>query len=456
MSGYATVDDWRPLTKQLESVQSIYGMLKQHVEQTRNSVDDPADESDTSYILYSIALYISILGNAGKYQKAFDVFHELDTDGPLTPSPKIYSSFLFVLANRVTTDLEDSKAIEKLVSDAKYIWRRQKRSLDREPEHNMEPRSVYAMIKILSCSSQASDHKLMYDILRDTCGLPRPGEKEKEDRPPPSQTVSPTKWILQKVLDGCIAVDRPDMAVHYAQSVMDSRELRPILWAGHLSKFLRAHVLLARDEGSPSPSRSENAAEWVEWIVAQAPREQVIMPHQGTLVIALELCYRCRDMPSALRIIRAIMDSDADPEGLPLGRSGSMPIKAWERLLNLATMASPDEKRQCLELFDTHGGSVLDVWKSTSAVRGLEPSEKKALVFLALHIVKILQPAPSSPDHKGAESPDAAEPKSWSDIRGQAELFLKNNPIENPKKRVDQAPPHKFRPFQPRTVFPRH
>ena len=435
MSGYATVDDWRPLTKQLGFVQSIYGQLKQLVEETRNSVDDPAVESDASYILYIIALYISILGKAGKYQKAFDVFHELDTDGSLAPHPKIYSSLLFILADRVgsTTNDEDPKTIENVVSDAKYVWRRQMRSLDKQPKYYMEPRSVYAMIKILSCSSQSSDHELMYDILRDTCGLPRPGEKKVSPRT--SQIVSPTKWILQKVLDGCVAIDRPDMAVHYAQSVMDSRELRPILWPGHLSKFLRAHVLLARkEEGEPSFSRSENAAEWVECIVAQAPREQA-PPHQGTLVFALELCSRCRDMPSAIRITRAIMDSDADPEGLPRGRSGSMPIKAWGHLFSLASVASPDEKRQCLELLDKYGGSVLDAWKSTSAISELEPPEKKALVLLALRIVKTLQPVPSSPDHEGAESPDAAEPKAWSDIRSRAKLFLKKNHNENPKKK---------------------
>src|SRR5712672_3164042 len=83
MSGYATVDDWRRLTQQLDSVHSVYGQLRQHLERTRNSTDDPAGESSASFILYPIALYISILGKAGKYQKAFDVFHELDTGGSL-------------------------------------------------------------------------------------------------------------------------------------------------------------------------------------------------------------------------------------------------------------------------------------------------------------------------------------------------------------------------------------
>ena len=424
MSGYAAIDDWRPFTKQLEFVQSIYEQLKQRLEETHDSIDDPDVQSYASYIQYSLALYISILGKAGKYQKAFDAFHELDTDGPLAPHPKIYSAILLVLSDRTTIDAEDPKAIEKLVSDAKDIWRRQKRSLDRQPENNMVMGSVYAMIKILSCSSQPSDHELMYDILRDTCGLPRLGENEKEDRPPPSQTVSPTKWILQVTLDSCIAVHRPDLVVHYAQSVMDSPKLRPILWAGHLSKLLRAHILLAKkEERSPSSSRSENAAEWVEWMVAKAPREK-LMPNPSTIALALELCHRCQDLPSAIRITRMILNSDVDSEGLPRGRSGFLLPKAWENLFALARVASPDEKRQCLQLFDTHGGSVLDIWKSTSAVRGLEPSEKKAYVFIALHIVKMLRPVPFPPDH------DAAELQAWFDIQYRAELFLKENPAK--------------------------
>jgi hypothetical protein len=437
MSGYATIDDWSPLSKQLELVHSVYGQLKQQLEQTRNSVDDPAAESNASFILYPIALYISILGKAGKYQTAFDVFHGLDTDGPLAPHPKIYSSLLSILADRVdsTTDEEDPKAIQKSVSEAKYIWRRHLRSLDKQPQHDMQPRSVDAMIKILSRSSQPSDHELMYDILRDICGLPRPGEKKEDHPPSPSQTkkkVSPTPWILQETLYGCIAVDRPEMAVHYAQYAMDSRELRPILWAVHLRGLVRAHVLLAKKEvgsPSPSPSRGENVAEWVEWMVRRAPREKM-MPRAGVIVYAFELCYLCRDLPSAIRIARAIINSNEDSEGPARGgrRGESVPIRAWEHLFHLASVASPDEKRQCLELLSTHGGSVLDIWEPTWASREPEPLEKKAHVFLANHIVKMLEPVPSSPDHEGAESPDAAEPKAWSDLRRRAELFLKKKP----------------------------
>ncbi|KAI0278842.1 hypothetical protein BGY98DRAFT_916518 [Russula aff. rugulosa BPL654] len=149
MSGYATVDDWSPLTTQLGLVHSVYGQLRQHLKRNRDLIDDdPAGEA--SFILYPISLYISILGKAGKYEKAFDVFHELDTSGPLAPHSKIYHSLLSVLVERVDAPDVDAEAIAKSVSEAKYIWRRHMRNLDKQPQHDVDPRSIEAMIKLLS------------------------------------------------------------------------------------------------------------------------------------------------------------------------------------------------------------------------------------------------------------------------------------------------------------------
>jgi hypothetical protein len=431
MSGYATVDDWRPLTTQLGLVHSVYGQLKQHIQRTRNLIDDPAGESSASLILYPIALYISILGKAGKYQKAFDVFHALDTSGPLAPHPKIYSSLLFILAERVGATDVDAELIAQSVSEAKYTWRRHMRSFDKEPQHDVEPRSIEAMIKLLSLGSP-SDHQLMFDILRDICGLPSPSD----DRPPspPSQTkkVGLTTWILNEILDGCTTAGRPEVAVHYAQSVMDSKELRPILRAWHLNKLLRAHILLSK-KGSASPSRAENVAAWVEWMVAQDParKSKETIPNERTIVSALELCHRCKDIQSALRVARAMIfdDSQEGHGDSASSLSSPLPVRAWEYLFRSATMAdaSQDEKRHCLELLNSSGFIViLDVWESTlAAIERLEPMEKRAHISLALHIVQVLNPVQPSLDHEGAaEKPDAANLEAWSDIRKRAESFL--------------------------------
>src|SRR6267142_1198693 len=418
MSGYATIKDWGQYSKQLASVHSVYEQLRRHIETPRIVVDDPAGESGASLILYPIALYISILGKTSNYQKAFDVFHELDIDGPLAPHPKVYSSLLCVLADRVDSMDTHPTAIAQSVSDAKYVWRRHMRSVDKNPHHTIEPRSVDAMIKVLS-RGEPTDHELMFDILHDICGLPRPHE-DQASSPSPSPAPSPPKvalttWILSEALDSCITAGHPDKAVHYAQSVMSSPELRPIICRWHLSKLLAAHLLLV-NEGSNSPARAENAAEWVEWLAGQA-RDERAAPNEFSLALALELCYLCEDIHSALRIARAVLEG-------PL--RGSMPVKAWAHLLRLAIVAPPEEKRQCLELLNTHS-SVLDVWESSSAIEGSIPP-KKSHVSLALSVVQLLRAVPPSPDHNSAERPDATDlgqqHKVWSDLRRRAESFL--------------------------------
>jgi hypothetical protein len=169
-------------------------------------------------------------------------------------------------------------------------------SFDKQSQQHIEPRSVEAMTKTLT-RGQPADHEVMFDILRDVCGLPRP------DDLPPSQekiVVPPTTWIFSAALDGCIAADRQDMVVHYAQSVMNTRELHPTLLARHLHKLILAHhVLLGKEKGAPSsPSRAQNAVMWVEWMVAQDrhPREKTT-PNGYTLISALDLCYSAKTRP---------------------------------------------------------------------------------------------------------------------------------------------------------------
>ncbi|KAH9179623.1 hypothetical protein EDB89DRAFT_1877476 [Lactarius sanguifluus] len=407
MSGYATVEDWQPLMKQLGLVHSIYGQLLQQLKTSNDLVEDRTSGTGaTSLIQYPIALYISILGKARNYQKALDVFHELDTDGPLAPHPKVYSALLCLSADRVGTD--DMEATTQAVSDAKYVWRRLVRSLDKQPKQHVEPRSVDAVIKVLS-HGEKSDHELMFDILRDICGLPRPGE----DRPPPPPKVEPNMFILGEALDGCVTAGRPEMAIHYAQIVMDSPELRPIIRVWHLTKLLRAHHVLAK-RGSASPARSENAAAWIQWFMAQGDEDNV--PNKYSLNTALGLCHRCEDMQSAFRIARAVLEGPT--------HGSSIPALAWTYILRLAIVASPNDKRQCLDLLTRHN-SVLDVWESESAIERLQSLEKRDHVSLAHCIVQLLQTPlalPGSDAGDGLDTNDVAE--TWSDIGRRAKLFL--------------------------------
>ncbi|KAH9049717.1 hypothetical protein EDB84DRAFT_1390613 [Lactarius hengduanensis] len=398
MSGYATVKDWEPLTKQLGFVHSTYGQLLQLLKTSNDLVEDRTSGTGvTSSVQYPIALYISILGKAGNYQKALDVFHELDTDGPLAPHPKIYSSLLCLLADRGPTHGGSIPALAWT-----YILRLA------IPKHYIEPRSVDAVIKVLS-RGYKSDHKLMFDILRDICGLPRPGE----DRPLPPPKVEPNMFILDEALDSCIMASRPEMAIHYAQFVIDSPELRPIIQVWHLRKIITAHIVLA-EMGPPSPAHSESAATWVEWFMAQGHEDSVDI--QYSLSTALMTCHRCGDMPSALRIARAVLEGPT--------RGCSMPALAWVYLFRLAIVAPPNDKQQCLDLLTRHD-SVLDVWEWGSAIKELP--EKKVHVALASRILHLFRTPLALPDSAagGLDASDVGKFETWSDIERRAKLFLR-------------------------------
>ena len=112
---------------------------------------------------------------------------------------------------------------------------------------------------------------------------------------------------------------------------------------------------------------------------------------------------------------------DTQMHGSPA--SLSLPVKAWKYLFHLATMeaASQDEKRRCLELFNSYGFPILNAWES----KELPPKEKGAHISLASHIIDVLKTVPPSSDHEGDEKPvDAADLEAWSDIRKRAESLL--------------------------------
>ncbi|KAH9045337.1 hypothetical protein EDB85DRAFT_19555 [Lactarius pseudohatsudake] len=320
------------------------------------------------------------------------------------PHPIVYSALLCHLADRA-----DSYSVGfQVVSDAKYVWRQLVRNLDEQPKHYIEPRSVDAVIKVLS-RGYKSDRELMFDILRDICGLPRPGE----NRPPPPPKVEPNMFILDEALDSCIMASRPEMAIHYAQIVVDSPELRPIIQVWHLRKIITAHIALA-EMGPPSPAHSESAATWVEWFMAQGHEDSVDI--QYSLNTALMTCHHCGDMPSALRIARAVLEGPT--------RGCSMPALAWVYLFRLAIVAPPNDKQQCLDLLTRHD-SVLDVWEWGSAIKELP--EKKAHVALASRILHLLRTPLALPDSAagGLDASDVGEFETWSDIERRAKLFLR-------------------------------
>lgn len=396
MHGYADVKDWKSLTKQLGAVHSIYEQLKQQLKTSGDLVIDGTS------IQYPIALYICILGKVGEHQKAFDVFRDLDTDGSLVPDPKVYSALLCLLADYV-----DPEAASQTVSDAKYIWRRQMRSLDGRPNYHIERRSVDAIIKVLS-RGEPSDLEFMFDILRDICGLPRPGE----DCPPGPPKVEPNMFILAEALESCNAAGRPEMTIHYAQLAMDSPELRRHLHVWHLFKLVRAHIALA-EGGSTSRARSENVAAWMEWLMTQNRENEI--PNEYTITTSLRLCRRCEDMPSALRIARAVLEGPTP---------GSISAGAWAHLIQLAIVAQPNDRRQCLELLARHN-SVLDGWESRTVFKKLVAnSERKYHVLLARCIVQLFQ-TPLAPDAAGGpDATDLGQSEAWSDIRRRAKSLI--------------------------------
>ncbi|TFY75742.1 hypothetical protein EWM64_g8271, partial [Hericium alpestre] len=173
MSGYARIEDWSQYSKQLENVDAVYQRMIDYLQSSRD-----LSRSERPTYLFPVALYIEILGNAGRQQDAFDVFHELPQDGLLAPNDKIYSSLLSAVAKRApSSDSPEDKesARSQSINEVTYVWRRIARSSELDPDFTLTVRAVEAAISVLA-TGKADEQKLLFEIIREYFGLTRPTE----------------------------------------------------------------------------------------------------------------------------------------------------------------------------------------------------------------------------------------------------------------------------------------
>lgn len=88
-SGLSRIEFWSSHPKQLAHARSLYDSFKRHLDSIKK--DDPQSPDLTVTPLTS---YIKILGAIGAHQEIFDIYYEMDSEGPLAPNQFIFRGYV--------------------------------------------------------------------------------------------------------------------------------------------------------------------------------------------------------------------------------------------------------------------------------------------------------------------------------------------------------------------------
>ncbi|KAG9104274.1 hypothetical protein FRC06_004024 [Ceratobasidium sp. 370] len=199
---------------QLERAEKFYNDWTHSISSGKNKETKGAPRA------HPAAAYIDVLANAGAYQKIWDVFYELESDGPLAPNEHVFTSMLIALTKRAGgADVDKQSARTRNAEDAKLVWRYVLRAAERQP-FPIDAHLVTAALRALRHGGE-SEHGLAFSIIGEYLGLQSPGASAPLE--PSRPKVEPNTHVLDAALAVCYSAERPDLAKHYINTLIHSK-----------------------------------------------------------------------------------------------------------------------------------------------------------------------------------------------------------------------------------------
>jgi hypothetical protein len=292
-TGLSHIERWPAYSKQLAHAHSLYDYFQRHVEAIKKH-----DPNSPELSITPLAYYIKILGEAGCYQRIFDVYYAMDREGPLSPNQFIFTAIFQALSQRNAPTSEDERTIHaQNASDAKALWRQLLKASARPPGFTIDAHVISAAILALSRGRHA-DQTFALEIVAEYLGLTR------SDHPPLRGKLSLNVQTLAATLMLCNRMQDHRLCIHFLDQVKDRPEDQggvSVIDRGHMEEVFRAYVALA---GPRSRDIPKQALEMLEWMLKQdiiRPHESNIRPTLSTYNLVLTACWRGADWDSATR-----------------------------------------------------------------------------------------------------------------------------------------------------------
>ena len=309
-SGLSRLGHWQSHPVQLTHAHQLYDYFLKHLQTIK--YHKPKSEDLT---VSPLAKYIKILGEVGNFQKIFDIYYAMDTEGGLAANRDIFTAMFQAMGSKSSQAGEDVPAVHptqvRTSPSPKLLWTEMERASQKSPGFEIDSHLIAAALKALSRGAP-SDQELAFKIIRDYIGLSRPGE-------PPVKSPKDTLTVhtLAAALETCNELQNPKLCIHYLHQAMRRRTIAPssgqghVIDRGHMEKGLVAHLELAN---SGARGHSIQALDMLQWMLrTEVTRRHVqLRPLAATYHIVLAVCRSEGDWAGATRTFEMMTGYNAE------------------------------------------------------------------------------------------------------------------------------------------------
>jgi hypothetical protein len=451
-SGLSRIEVWAAYPQQLKNARSLYDAYQRHIEAVKKN-----DPTSSELSIDPLPAYVTILGNAGRFEEIFVLYYSLAEQGPLAANKFLFTAMFRALS--VTTAGLTSSQYAKNATDARVLWGQ---VLKASEKSGMEIDSFLVTAAVVALSrGQSSEQKLAFQLVLEFFGLATSGES------PVHGKIPLTSQSLAAALLLCNSSHKPAECIHFFQQVMKRPQASggvDIIDRPHGEEVLKARLALI------APGSAHLSVETLEWMLRQEiqgghANGPKVRPAITTYNLVLLACWRGVDWNSATRTFDlmtgyhchdfmdgAVVPSprvDKRPKGrnlLPTAETMSCMFRTALATQNSANM------RQCLRIAAHFNATEASFFAENK--KQIVNESTKMVKNWAFHVVKLAAAVVETVDYVAANSTSRAEEmKQWNQLKQAAMQLLVKTPDPAAAQFIPKASDTEERVRRPPTKY---
>lgn len=295
LSAFAEADPSLLNGVQRERAQKLYNDWNNLV----SSGKAKADSRHGVFRSHPAAAYIDVLANIGEFQAIWDIYYQLESEGPLAPNEHVFTSMFLAISKRNVKDGEAVKEIRaRNAEDAKLIWRQALLAAEKQP-FPFDSHLVTAALRVLRHGGPA-EHELAFTIISDHLGLQAP---ESVDTPRPD--VKLDTRTVDAALSACIAAGRSDLVHHFTNTLINSKDRHR---ARAVTTSAMNYVLISHTTAGDA----RQAMGTIDWMLKESSLVGGldVKPGNSSWSFAFRACVQAKDWATTKLLIRRLFGQD--------------------------------------------------------------------------------------------------------------------------------------------------
>lgn len=301
LSAYAEADPSTLSPLKRERAQKIYNDWSNLVSSGKANTNKGVHRS------HPAAAYIDVLANMEEFQAIWDVFYQLESEGPLAPNEHVFTSMFLAIAKRNIKDGDDIVKIRaRNAEDGKLVWRQVLRAVEKQP-FPIDSHLVTSALRVLRHGG-AAEHELAFSIIKDYLGLQAP------DSPASNSPAAVNTFKLNVPLDTravdaslsvCMSANRPDLVHHFLDTLIHSKD-------PHRSRAVTTSAMNYALISHATVGNTRQALETIDWMLRESSVRNGldVRPGNSSWASAFRACAQAKDWTTTEALMQRLFGQD--------------------------------------------------------------------------------------------------------------------------------------------------